>query len=143
MTPEPMRNGMRSNNIFTASQFVTPPAKPKSPKARMKPADAFLAPNEVLIISPMTSTIAVATLLKSPLFHIVTSQQGGSLWSSQTARPTGLSMSFPPLDSLTSGSCLGSGTSGVFEESVGVGETLGRAGAGFWTGDGVGAAAPL
>ena len=32
-------------------------------------------------------------------------------------------MSFPPLDSLTSGSCLGSGTSGVFEESVGVGET--------------------
>ena len=52
-------------------------------------------------------------------------------------------MSFPPLDSLTSGSCLGSGTSGVFEESVGVGETLGRAGAGFWTGDGVGAAAPL
>ena len=52
-------------------------------------------------------------------------------------------MSFPPLDSLTSGSCLGSGTSGVFDESVGVGETLGRAGAGFWTGDGVGAAAPL
>ena len=59
-------------------------------------------------------------------------------------------MSFPPLDSLTSGSCLGSGTSGVFDESVGVGETLGRAGAGFWTGGGccwcggaVGGAAPL
>jgi len=31
----------------------------------------------------------------------------------------------------------------VFDESVGVGETLGRAGVGFWTGDGVGAAAPL
>ena len=65
------------------------------------------------------------------------------MWSSQTARPTGLSMSFPPLDSLTSGSCLGSGTSGVFEESVGVGETLGRAGAGFWSGGVVGAAVPL
>ena len=63
ITPEPMRNGMRSNNIFTASQFVTPPAKPNNPKARMKPADAFLAPSEVRMMRPITSTIAVATLL--------------------------------------------------------------------------------
>ena len=99
----------------------------------MKPADAFLAPSEVLIISPMMSTNAVATLLKSPLFHSVTSQQGGSLWSSQTARPTGFSTSR-----------LGSsGTRGVFDASVGVGDTLGRCGMGFWSGGVVGAAAPL
>ena len=67
------------------------------------------------------------------MFHIVTSQQGGSLWSSQTARPTGFSTSR-----------LGSsGTRGVFDESVGVGETLGRCGMGFWSGGVVGAAAPL
>jgi len=53
----------RSKSILTASQFVTPPANPNSPKARMKPADAFLAPSEVLITSPMMSTKAVATLL--------------------------------------------------------------------------------
>merc|ERR1719478_1073894 len=138
-----MRNGMRSKSILTASQFVTPPANPNSPKARMKPADAFRAPSDVRMMRPIISTTAVATLLKSPLFHIVTSQHGGSLWSSHISRPTGLSMSFPPLDSLTSGSCLGSGTSGVFDESVGVGDTLGRAGAGFWSGGAAGAAAPL
>ena len=52
---------MRSNSILTASQFVTPPANPNSPKANIKPADAFLAPNDVRMMRPITSTIAVAT----------------------------------------------------------------------------------
>mmetsp|Transcript_14790 Transcript_14790/g.39196 ORF Transcript_14790/g.39196 Transcript_14790/m.39196 type:complete len:214 (+) Transcript_14790:130-771(+) len=62
ITPDPIKNGMRSNSILTASQFVTPPANPNNPKARMNPADAFLAPNEVRMMRPIISTTAVATL---------------------------------------------------------------------------------
>ena len=64
------------------------------------------------------------------MFHIVTSQQGGSLWSSQISNPTGFSTSWF------------SWTSGVVDASVGVGDTL-FGGAGFWGGGAVGVVAPL
>mmetsp|Transcript_14362 Transcript_14362/g.45287 ORF Transcript_14362/g.45287 Transcript_14362/m.45287 type:complete len:247 (-) Transcript_14362:228-968(-) len=68
ITPEPTSSGMRSKSIVTASALVTPPAKPKSPKASTAAAAAFSRPRKARITRPEHNTKKVTMFEASPLF---------------------------------------------------------------------------
>mmetsp|Transcript_33071 Transcript_33071/g.53497 ORF Transcript_33071/g.53497 Transcript_33071/m.53497 type:complete len:367 (+) Transcript_33071:99-1199(+) len=68
MTPEPYMKGMRSKSILMASQFVKPPAYPKSPKERTY----FASPHPGKMrrsSTPAHMMQKVTRLLKSPLLE--------------------------------------------------------------------------
>mmetsp|Transcript_11205 Transcript_11205/g.27552 ORF Transcript_11205/g.27552 Transcript_11205/m.27552 type:complete len:206 (+) Transcript_11205:486-1103(+) len=78
ITPEPYSRGIRSNSIFTANQFVTPPEKPNSPNVRTNLAATLSSPLAILQSRPMRNITNEITLEMKPFSHQTAVQAGSS-----------------------------------------------------------------